>query len=308
MKRRIFYCMLAAEAAALSALSLAGAAWPQLFSSVMAFPLEQLGALLRLMSGGGAVLRGAALALWLGLGLLPLVLTLARGTRGRELAMPAVMSAVLLAALRLMTEPASLVPQGLPTDGALGVLRAIIGACAWSAAVCWIIMHLLRLFRHGEREQLLKYMRQLLHALCALFVGAALLPGLGELASALSAAGGATDKLVAVLSFCVGALPCVMDLAITLRGIVLLDAMLSGADPSEPAHAAARTGCTALAAETASVMALNILQLFMAPGLTNISISVSIPVMSLAFALASLLGARLIEENRRLSDDNGLII
>ena len=307
MKRRVFYGLLAAEAAALSALSLAGAARPEWFSSAMAFPLEQIAALLRLMSGGGAVLRGAALALWLGLGLLPLILTLARGARGRKLAMPGVMSAVLLCALRLMMNPAALLPQGLPSDGAVSVLRAVIGGCAWSAAVCWLILHLLELFRHGEREQLLRYMRLLLHALCALFVGAALLPGLGELAAALPAPSG-TDGLVAVLSFLVGALPGVMDLAITLRGIALLDALLSDSDPSAPAHAAARTGCVALAAETVSVMALNILQLFLSPGLTNVSISVNIPVMSLAFALAALLGARLIEENRRLSDDNGLII
>ena len=307
MKRRVFYGLLTGEAAVLAALSLAGAARPDWFSSAMAFPLEQLAALLRLMSGGGAVLRGAALALWLGLGLLPLILTLVRGAHGRELAMPGVMSAVLLCALRLMMDPAALLPQGLPSDGAVSVLRAVIGGCAWSVAVCWLILHLLGLFRHGEREQLLRYMRLLLHAMCALFVGAALLPGLGELAAALAAANGA-DGLVAVLSFLVGALPGVMDLAITLRGIALLDALLSGADPSAPAHAAARMGCVALAAETVSVMALNILQLFLSPGLTNVSISVNIPVMSLAFALAALLGARLIEENRRLSDDNGLII
>ena len=60
MKRRMFYGLLAAEAVILAALSLAGAAQPQWFSSAMAFPLEQLGALLRLMSGGGAVMRGAA--------------------------------------------------------------------------------------------------------------------------------------------------------------------------------------------------------------------------------------------------------
>lgn len=308
MNRRMFFGLLAAEAAILTVLSLAGAALPQWFSSAMAFPLEQVCAVLSLMAGGGAAMRGAALALWLGLGLLPLALPLLRGARGRSLAMPCVMSAVLLPAMRLMMNPAALVPQGLSAEGLMPVLRALIGGCVWSAAVCWLALRLLGLFRSGGRERLLKYMRALLHALCALFVGAALLPGLGDLASSLSRDCGAADKLIAALSFCVGALPAVMNLVITQRAIPLLDKMLSGEDPSAAAHAVARTGCAALAAETVSVVALNALQLLLSPGLSDISISVSIPVVSLAFALAALLGARLIEENRRLSDDNRLII
>ena len=55
-------------------------------------------------------------------------------------------------------------------------------------------------------------------------------------------------------------------------------------------------------------MGMNVLQLILSRKLYNINIHIEIPFMSLAFVLVALLFSRLIEENRKLTEENEMFI
>ena len=77
---------------------------------------------------------------------------------------------------------------------------------------------------------------------------------------------------------------------------------------TETAHKLSCICCVGLAVVTASGAGLNLIQLIFSRKLYDINIHVEIPFMSLAFVLAALLFARLIEENRKLAEENEMFI
>ncbi len=73
MKRKSFIVFLCAEFAALVGLSALTSKYPQIFSSIIAFPFEQIGRGLRFLSISGRTGNGLALLIWIGLSSLPLI-------------------------------------------------------------------------------------------------------------------------------------------------------------------------------------------------------------------------------------------
>lgn len=85
MNRKKLLIFLAAEAAVLLALVFAAGNWPEIFSSLFAFPFEQLGAALGALSLRGSFGNGLALAVWGGVSLAPLAFALGHvGDRTRR--------------------------------------------------------------------------------------------------------------------------------------------------------------------------------------------------------------------------------
>lgn len=189
MNRKKLLIFLAAEAAVLLALVFAAGNWPEIFSSLFAFPFEQLGAALGALSLRGSFGNGLALAVWGGVSLAPLAFALGHvgdRTRRWENLSLAVLSLALLAVLRLMARPGSLAAQ-VPLLGELGagVIKGAMGCALYSLLALWLILRLLRLFRGGDTARLLEYMRRLLYVLCGLFAGLIALGSGAELAAAL---------------------------------------------------------------------------------------------------------------------------
>lgn len=314
MNRKKLLIFLAAEAAVLLALVFAAGNWPEIFSSLFAFPFEQLGAALGALSLRGSFGNGLALAVWGGVSLAPLAFALGHvgdRTRRWENLSLAVLSLARLAVLRLMARPGSLAAQ-VPLLGELGagVIKGAMGCALYSLLALWLILRLLRLFRGGDTARLLEYMRRLLYVLCGLFAGLIALGSGAELAAALKEVQRPLDYFISVLGFLVSALPYVLDISVTISGVSLLERLQAG-DREQAENAAdklSRLCCAALGAGAASAAGFNILQLLLLQKLSHISVNVELPVLSLAFVLGALLLARLIGENRRLRDDNELII
>lgn len=314
MKRKTLILFLGGEAVLLLALALLTARFPTLFSSMLAFPFEQIGMGLRALSLLGRWGNAAALALWAGLSLLPMLPVLRhwRDTaRKAEHAALFVLTLLLFAALYAMVNPAALyalLPETEPT--LLPLLKSTVGAAVWSGVVLWAVFWLLRQLRGGETPMLLKYLRVLLYALCALFTAAIALPCGELLAGFFGQAISWQEGAAAVLRFAVEALPYWLDIAVTFAGLALLTALVSG--EKDGAEAAAqrlsRRCCAALGIVSAVTVGWNILQLLLSRWLGSIDVTVELPLLSIAFVLAALLLARLITENRRLRDDNELFI
>ncbi|MDO4567358.1 MAG: hypothetical protein Q4B99_00200 [Clostridia bacterium] len=312
MNRKLLFSLLGVEFAALIALMLLASGFPALFSALPAFPFEQIGAGLGALALTGNMGNGAALAIWAGISMLPLIpaIKCARDkSRRAEGVALALLSASLCAALFTMANPESL-RACFPNIADMSTAKAVVGLVVWSVAVLWGVLRLLRLFRTEDERSLLRYLKALLYALCALFTGAIAVSCGGALINGLSNAQHGLDGAIAFARFLATALPYALDIAITLSALTLIDALCAQDGPraAELAHKLARLCCVSLGVTAAAIAGLNALQLALARWLTAVAVTADIPVMSLAFVLAALLGARLIAENHRLKDDNALFI
>ena len=322
MKRKGLYILLGTEVVLLCMLYLMADLTPAFISDVMAVPFEQIGLGLRWLSLCAGAANGLAMALWAGISLLPLVPVLKSWQEKEKRAEHVtliVLSAMLFAVLYYMINPGllyGLLPEQVLSavsggaEEVMSVMKATLGAAVWSVIVCYVVFRLLRLFNSGEKEQLLRYMHKLLFALCILFVGAMVVSAM-EVIVGLKTAQSASDGVMIVVRAVVSALPYAMDILVILSAQNLLEEVLTD-NISErvtiAAHRLSRICCVTLAAVTASGAGLNILQLTLSQIIYDINIHVEIPFMSLAFVLTALLFARLIEENRKLTEENEMFI
>lgn len=315
MKRKIIYIMLAFELVVLSLLNLFSDVFPSTFSSLLAFPFEQVGFLLRKLSLSGSIGNGIALVIWVITCLLPLVPVLPHlreKDRRLEHGTLALMSILLFSVLHYMINPGKLITLvPLATIETLPALKAILGITVWSVVVCYIIFRLLRLFKNSDKQSLFIYLKNLLYALCFLFVGVIALSCVGTLIAEQQNNTYSKDAFMTFCRFIVTTLPYVLELLVTLTALNLLDELLIDSHSEKVVEAAKRLSslcCLSLSAIAVAEVVLNLLQLVMAKSLSNLNVVADIPLMNLAFVLVALLLARLLIENKKLADDNDMFI
>ncbi len=314
MKQKTFLLLLGGVFAALMVLVLSIAGLPSVFSSVTAFPFELLGACLRALSLTGGLGNGLAVALCTALSMLPVLLALRhRGERGflGENIVLWCMGIVILLTLYSMANPAKLLAAfPFATADFLPLAKGVMGCTVWSFFVLWMVLRLIRIFRAGNTKQLLGNLRAVLYALCLLFDAMIPLSCGSTLVKNLSAAQQNMDGVMAVLGFMASSLPYLLDIGITLALLTLLEAYITANHENivKNAPALSHSCCLALGITAASTAALNVLQLLLSRFLSNVSVNVNLPIVSLAFLLLILLLSRLIVENRRLQSDNDLFI
>lgn len=314
MKRKSFIIFMGAVFAALVALVLFVDGLPTVFSSVMAFPFEQVGAALRALALTGNIGNGFALALCIALSILPILSILRHRDEKEYLSENIVlccMSIDVFITLFSMANPSKLL-SAFPyfTVEALPVVKGVMGCTVWSFIILWVILRLVRLFRSGDTNKLLCYLRVALHALCILFVAVIAISCGSALLDSLSTIQKSMDNMMAVIRFLASSLPYIFDVAITLSLLNLLDSYIEKNEDETVRHAESlsKRCCLALGITAAFTTILNVLQLLLSRFLSNISVNVEIPVVSLAFILLILILSRLIVENRKLQSDNDLFI
>ena len=314
MKRKSFMILMGAVFAALMALVLFVDGLPTVFSSVMAFPFEQVGAALRALALTGNIGNGFALALCIALSCIPILSVLRHRGKKEYLGENIVLCCMIIAVfitLFSMANPSKLL-SAFPyfTVEALPIVKGVMGCTVWSFIILWLILRLVRLFRGGDTNKLLCYLRVALHALCILFVAVIAISCGSTLLDGLSVTQKRMDNVMAVIRFIASSLPYIFDIGITLSLLTLLDAYVERNEEDTVRHAdsLSKRCCLALGITAASTTILNVLQLLLSRFLSNISVNVEIPVVSLAFILLILILSRLIVENRKLQSDNDLFI
>ncbi len=322
MKRKSFIVFLCAEFAALVGLSALTLKYPQTFSSIIAFPFEQIGRGLRFLSLSGRIGNGLALSIWIGLSSLPLIPAMrnwnikARKTENVSLCLFAI---ALFAGLFNIANPGVLFSSPFDIDNR--ILYAVNAIIIWSVVILYIILRLIRLYQAGGLNELLHYTKSLLYILCILFVGVisvscgqALAAMLGSINHPMDAAMAVKknpiDAVMAVISFVAALLPYLLDVIITFSSIQLLDMLIQKKTDGlmDAVKHLSHQCCICLGLAPLSVLILNFLQLLLSHWLTDISISAQIPLMSIAFVLGIFLICQLISENLRLQADNDLFI
>ena len=314
MKNTKLYIILAVEAVLVGFAHCLGDIMPRMFTSALAFPFEQIGYVLGALSRTGAIGRGVASMLLIGISVLPMVSVLHSWNdrdRRAEHAALAMLTLVLLPVLSCMSSP-ELIVRLFPMidERMLPSAKMTLGGSVWTVMLCWLVLMLLRLFRTGGRDRMLVYMRILMNVLCVLFTASIFGSCMGRMISGIREAQQPADGFMAAARFAVDALPWIADIAAAVSSGMLLDKLSQGVsdDAVLAAERLSRVSSAGLAAVVVSGAVLSLLQLAAAPMLSDLHTEVNIPVLSLVFVLATLLFSRIIAENKRLSDDNDLFI
>ena len=200
---------------------------------------------------------------------------------------------------------------GLP-DGAFSA--AMASGCLNAILVAYIALRILRRTREGGRALLKGLNAMLIAAMIALVAAASLGVTANVQDGFLNVAAGNTEGglgmtyCMLILGGIVDALPMLGDLWALDAALGLVSARMNGEDGVSEAERLARRSSRVIVATVLSRAALNLLAALTARWNRAISLNVNLPVESLLIALALMLAARGIAENKRLRDDNALFI
>ena len=324
MKRKTLYLLLGGCAAVCVALNFLENAARWLFSSFVAFPFQQLGLLIRTLSGLGRLGNAIGMLIYVGVCLLPVWSLLKLKTKRKlfpEDFILILLSAVMFFVTYLNCSPVA-AAKLFPLAGEDGSEMALTvsGCAAWSVLAAYIVLRVLRVCFQADTEKLWGYMSALLLLASFVFVISAfgvcfgdLLSGISDLKSSNS---GTEDSLgmsyiFAVLGFISDALPLVLSVISALYGTDLLNEMKTDRYSQATVAMAQKLAHWCRVSLTASVItgvAYNLLQLIFASALRNVSTNISLPVVSICFALAMLIFSRAMDDSSRLKADNDLFI
>ncbi len=333
--QRTFLIFLGIEALLLLAIVLLGASDAIWSSGLLGFPFVQVGYGLRVLSllGGGG--NALALVIYVVLSAVPL-LYLVWLWKKRELfgedCLLVVLSILSFFTLYYMINP-SLIPgmaDFLWSDSG-NFYKSLFSGTIYGLVFCYVILRIVRVLKGADKEKLQAYLVILLRILAVVFVylafGACVQNLLAEMENlragntmivegwhpmlGLTYSGLGISYGFLVLRCLANMLPYLLDVAVTLAALDLLSAMKEDCYSEESIRASEKLSqlCVVSLSVTVVVTALlNILQLMFLGELHAVHISVSIPVLSVAFALAVLLLNRLLGENKTLKEDNDLFI
>lgn len=314
MKRKTFYYALGAFFAVLAILVPVTEKAPFLFSSVPAFPFEQISAALRALSLAGNLGSGFALALCIGISLLPSLLALKhlqKKTHRRENIVLFLLSVLTFCTLLCMTNPAVLrLLFPYVTAALAAAAKAALGGVLWAFIILWFLLRIIRLCKEAELSTFYGYLRTLLYVLCFFFAAWIALVNERALLQTFRSLQQPMDGVMGVLRFLADSVPYVLNIGITFSLLTLFDALL--AQEKEKiipcATALFRRSCIALGVTAAVTAGFHLLQILFSRFLSQVFVRGNIPIISLAFTLLLLLVSRLVIENRRLKNDNDLFI
>lgn len=322
MKRRIFIALLGIEAVICVVLNIMQITLSEGLTVLMAFPFEQVGKLLRLLSLSGGVGNAVAIIIYTGVSLIPVAILLVLMKKRklyREDGLFILMSAVLFVVLYLMINP-GIINSLFDKAAGLAISKAILGGTVYSIICSYLVLRVLRLFFDSNETKLKQYMVIMLCLLNVFFVymfsGFCFSSLLSSIAT-LRAGNTGNELLLGityiflVLQYIVDALPYLFDIFVVFAALRLLSEIHDNRYSDESIEAAGRLShlCgIALKVTILTNVAFNLLQLLFARILMVINSSIQIPLLSIIFVLAVLLLARLIAENKKLKDDNDMFI
>ena len=325
MKQNVMKCILAAEAAACVAFCFLRMGFSWLFSGIAAFPFEQAGWGLRKLSLSGEAGNAAAVILYGIFSLIPALVWLFLKKQRRELRVDLVLpglSVLLFIVNYYMINP-SLLPSRVPGTG-----KWVLGCTFYSVLFGYLVIRTLEVYREVDAGKLQRGLKGLLWFLNMVFVyaicrqcledtllAAGNLRGTygGMLMEGFVSGGEPTGAayLFLVLRYIVNILPYVFDMGIVFLGGYVLDALNRDRYSDESIALVKRLAGFCQRALAITVMAnavFNLLQCLFSGSLSDISIVIRLPVLSIIFVLAVLLFSRYLCAEQKLKQEHDLII
>lgn len=325
MREKHLFTLLSAEAAACVLFCILQQSLSGLFSTMVAFPFEQIGTGLRALSLSGAVGNVIAIILYIFLGLIPAGIWIFLKKSKKFMFMD---SMLLVISLLLFIILFYMINPGLLSVSVPGTGKWALGSTFYSVLLGYLLIRFLLHYKNAGTAQLQK-------GLCFLLGGVNIVLVYGIFGLEL---GSLLDKLQTVqkgntgvefsdgfftfsnltptyvflfLHFAVRIFPYVLEIIIVFQARRLLAAMKEKMYQEKNVMLAdklSRLCMWTLIATIGLDGGFNLLQLFFQSRLYQIEYVVTVPVFSLAFVLAVLLFARYIREMQRLKEDNDLFI
>ena len=277
-------------------------------------PFHWIGAGLRWLSLSGTAGNLCALALYLLLGLLPMLLAIGRTWKPESWLLPCA-CCVLLYVLYYSVNP-GLRPALL--RGEAGDL--ILAGSFWSLLLCWVLIRFLNGMHLLDTSRILRLLRFILKVCAGLLVLIGIGLGLYQLIGQLQALRQQNTlpglnllptQLMLFLSYGATATEYLLDAA-----VMVLTASLLGQLEADP-YSEASCRCAdmlvrrcrqALTIILLTHTAMNLAKLLLAGHLLVVNTAFTIPVVSIAINLAALALSRLLVKGRQLKEDNDLFI
>ena len=322
MKHKTLYWITGAFAALCMIISIGQVSFSTVFSSIMAFPFEQISLGLRVLSLSGAPGNIVAILIYASLSLLPVALLFVfRKKRDMfaEDGLLVLLSALLFFVIYQMINPGKISAMMSFEEG-VNFFNAILGGIVYTVLFGYVVLRALRLFFTSAPEKLTDYMKVALECIGGVFVFIAFGLCFNELLNSiialrLSNTGNehmlGASYVFLVFQFIAYALPNALNVLVVFAAINMLDEMRKDQFSEETVLAASRmTGLcvTVLKVTVLLSIAFNTLQLIFIDALNVVNISMNIPVFSIVFILVALLLVRLVTEGKQLKEENEMFI
>ena len=297
-------------------------------AGLLAFPFAQVGAGLRALSLLGGVWNVLAIVLYAAVSLLPAGFFAAVCRKRRPACedwLLLLMSVTLFGTLWAAVNPAWLARRWF-AGKTLGL--PMLGGLVYAEIIVYTILRLLRTAGAANARALRRYVRWVLAALAAVLVYAAFGSSLRELLASLMQLreGNSADmqqtwntgagpsllwtQAMLIVRYLVDAASALLGVRVILEALRLLAAQ-DGGDPAQASECASRIAersAQTLRFTLLAGLAVNLAQVLLMRQLRSIALNVSLPLGTVALCLAALLLARLMQENRKLREDNDLFI
>lgn len=322
MKRKLFYILLACEAALCIIFCFVKLSWPTLFSSIMAFPFEQIAHVLRILSLSSPTGNVIAFLIYFIISLIPLMLLLIFSKKRKlkpEDILLIILTGILFGTLYYMINPGTLTTM-MGNALSASILKAFLGVIIYSVIAGYILLRILRTFSNSDKHSLYKYLKILLIILNVIFVFVIFGTLFNNMISSFNSCTVSNtapeqslwlNYVFISLNCIISALPYIFNVFIVFKVMNLL-AEFNEDNYSDKSSALAdnlsRWCIKTLSITVVSNIIFNTLQLILIKKLLVIESMVQIPIFSIVFVLATLLMAKYINENRKLKSDNDLFI
>lgn len=322
MKRITFKGLLALEALICLLLFLIKEKLPAVITSVVAFPFEQIGLVLRSLSLAGTLGNILAWMLYVLISLSPvMVLYFMRKRSGthKEDILLLVLCGVLFGVLYFMINPL-LMGGVMFLDNMTMVGKTFLSGTFYSVLVGYLVLRTLRTFYDSGMEKIQKYLMILLSILNVYFVFHVFGLSFGGFLEArqILYAGNTgvgseilLSEIFLFLQYAVMALPYFLNIFVVFSIIDLLKEMTLdrySEATTKSAHNLSGICRWTLTVTVLTNMGFHILQFLFSSQIRALNSTLGIPVFSLVFVLAVLMLTQFVQENKALKDDNDMFI
>ncbi len=315
MKKKLFLCALAVTAVLSVLLTLSRGFLPGLYSTLAAFPFEQIALGLRRLSLSGTSGNIAAIVMYVTISIVPLFFLLRKKWQPEDCFL-VLLSLQLFLTLYCMINP-GLVAKKMVLSLGSEFEKAFLGMMFYSFLLGYLVIRMVRRFFAADRPGLIRYLRFLLGAVCFVLVYLIFGSCLADLIDTIHVLQKnnqgnemllATSYVFLVLQYLLGVLPYALDVVIIFAVQRLLQAEKHSDEAVFAADHLSRLCGKSLIAIVVSHTVYNLLQLIFLQNIYYSKLSVTVPIYSLVFALTVLLAAQYIRENKQLQEDNDLFI
>lgn len=294
----------------------------EVFGSIVCFPFEQIGILLRVLSLKGGIQNIFAIVFYAILSITPLLVLLQKTKRKSmkvEDYILILLSFLLFYVLYMMVNPGL-----IPMQGALGmgstIAKSLLCGTVYSLIVTYLVLKAIKVFFETQTTALYRFMILLLSMTAMLITISIFGSGLNDVVTQIESikvantgneSGLMPTYFFVVIKFVLNSIPSAISILVIFKGIKLAHEFF--VDPysevaaivSESLSSICKIG---LIITVCSNTAFNLLQLLFMNNLRSIDSLIQIPLFSIIFVLGALIFSRMITENKTLKEDNDSII